>query len=104
MVFAHQTAEKIATDLTVIGFVAAAGREIAQVSAGDFPVEASASKAVVVTAAGKNTAEDFGAAVVAVEQLVAYLVSENWQAYWRAPLVPLDSPLGSVKHQRYSAC
>jgi hypothetical protein len=74
------------------------------VSAGDFPVEASASKAVVVTAAGKNTAEDFGAAVVAVEQLVAYLVSENWQAYWRAPLVPLDSPLGSVKHQRYSAC
>jgi type IV secretory pathway protease TraF len=102
MVFAHQIAEKIATDLTVIGF-AAAGREIAQVSAGDFPVEASASKAVVVTAAGKNTAEEFGTAVVAVEQPVAYLVSENWQAYWRA-LVPLDSPLGSVKHQRYSAC
>jgi hypothetical protein len=46
----------------------------------DFPVEASALKAVVVFAADKDTAEDFGTAAVAVEeQPVACLafVSEN---------------------------
>ena len=48
--FANQIAEKIATD------VAAGGCEIAQVSVDDFPVEASALKAVVVSAADKDTA------------------------------------------------
>jgi hypothetical protein len=81
--FANQIAEKIATDLAVTSFAAAAaagGCEIAQVSVDDFPVEASALKAVVVSAADKDTAEDFGTAAVAVEeQPVACLafVSEN---------------------------
>lgn len=79
--FANQIAEKIATDLAVTNFAAAAGGcEIAQVSVDDFPVEASALKAVVVSAADKDTAEDFGTAAVAVEeQPVACLafVSEN---------------------------
>jgi hypothetical protein len=75
-------ANQIATDLAVTSFAAAAagGCEIAQVSVDDFPVEASALKAVVVSAADKDTAEDFGTAAVAVEeQPVACLafVSEN---------------------------
>ena len=79
-------ANQIATDLAVTSFAAAAaaaaggGCEIAQVSVDDFPVEASALKAVVVSAADKDTAEDSGTATVAVtEQPVACLafVSEN---------------------------
>jgi hypothetical protein len=80
--FANQIAEKIATDLAVTNFAAAAagGCEIAKVSVDDFPVEASALKADVASAADKDTAEDFGTAAVAVEeQPVACLafVSEN---------------------------
>ena len=107
--FANQIAGKVATDLAVIGFAsaaAAAGYEIAQVSVEDFPVESSALKAVAVTAAADKEIENFGTAAAVVEEPVACLtfVSENWHTYWREYLVQLSSPLGLVKHQRYSAC
>lgn len=103
--FANQIAGKVAADLAVIGFAsaaAAAGYEIAQVSVEDFPVESSALKSVVVTAAADKDIENFGTAAAVVEEPVACLtfVSENWHTY----LAQLSSPLGFVKHQRYSAC
>ncbi len=70
-----------------------------------FPAGTSALKAAGVTAAGKDTAADSATAVAVGEQLVAFLAfaADYLQTYWRAPLVPSNSLMSSVKFQIYSA-
>ena len=68
--------------------------EIALPSAGYFPAVTSASKVVVVAAAGKETANS--ETVVAGEHPVVVfpVSSENWHKYWKAPL---DHPSNFLK-------
>lgn len=83
-----------------------AASEIASVGLGYCPAEISASYAVVVTAAGKDTVVVYFEIAVVGEQLVAYLASasEYWQKYWETPLAPMSSQLSSAKSQRRSEC
>jgi hypothetical protein len=82
MMFAWLIAEKIATDWPLIDFAAAAvavfsfaGCAVARVNVGYFPAVTSALKAVVSTAAGKDTAVDSATVVAAGELLDAFLAS-----------------------------